>query len=128
MEGCRVRDFLIWALIILLVTIIFLAIIIFPWEFDSEPYIKVPVEVLIKEELGQYNPTTGEFEFINEVEKVLDVIEQQPASGPKITNTERRFLVSRFSYGIIYSVGDDLITIFAVMNLKRKPGYWKSRT
>lgn len=67
-------------------------------------------------------------DFIDEVEKVLDVIEQQPASGTKITNTERRFLVSRFPYGIIYSVEADQIVIFAVMNLRRKPGYWKSRT
>lgn len=67
-------------------------------------------------------------DFIDEVEKVLDVIEQQPASGAKITKTERRFLVSRFPHGIIYSVEEDWITIFAVMNLKRKPGYWKSRT
>jgi len=66
--------------------------------------------------------------FIDEVEKVLDVIEQQPASGTKITKTERRFLVSRFPYGIIYSVEDELITIFAIMNLRRKPGYWESRT
>ena len=67
-------------------------------------------------------------DFIDEVEKVLDVIEQQPASGTNITNTERRFLVSRFPYGIIYSVKEDRITIYAVMNLRRKPGYWKSRT
>ncbi|MDI6400573.1 type II toxin-antitoxin system RelE/ParE family toxin [Balneolaceae bacterium ANBcel3] len=67
-------------------------------------------------------------DFIDQVEKVLDVIEQQPASGTKITKTERRFLVSRFAYGIIYSVEEDQITIFAVMNLRRKPGYWKSRT
>ncbi|WP_340104198.1 type II toxin-antitoxin system RelE/ParE family toxin [Rhodohalobacter sp. 8-1] len=66
--------------------------------------------------------------FIYELEKVLDVIEQQPASGTKITKTERRFLVSRFPYGMIYSVEEDQITIFAVMNLKRKPGYWKTRT
>ncbi|HEX6981616.1 MAG TPA: type II toxin-antitoxin system RelE/ParE family toxin [Balneolaceae bacterium] len=61
--------------------------------------------------------------FIDEIEKVLGVIEQQPSSGTKITGTERRFLVSRFPYGIIYSVDDDLITVFAVMNLRRKPGY-----
>ena len=67
-------------------------------------------------------------DFIDEVEKVLDVIEQQSASGTKITNTERRFLVSRFPYGVIYSVEADQIVILAVMNLKRKPGYWKSRT
>lgn len=66
--------------------------------------------------------------FIKEVETVLDVIEQYPSSGTRITSTERRFLVSRFPYGIIYSVEDDLIKIFAVMNLRQKPGYWKSRT
>ncbi|MBO6524988.1 MAG: type II toxin-antitoxin system RelE/ParE family toxin [Balneolaceae bacterium] len=67
-------------------------------------------------------------DFIDEVEKVLDVIEQYPMLGTKITADERRFLVSRFPYGIIYSVKEDLITIFAVMDLRRKPGYWKSRT
>lgn len=67
-------------------------------------------------------------EFIDEVEKVLDVIGQHPESGSKISNTERRFLVSRFPYGIIYSVDDEMIIIFAVMNLRRKPGYWKTRT
>ena len=49
--------------------------------------------------------------FINEVEKVFDVIEKYPSSGNKITSTERRFLVSRFPFGIIYSVDDDLIKI-----------------
>lgn len=66
--------------------------------------------------------------FIDEVEKVLDVIEQYPSSGTKITPTERRFLVARFPYGIIYSVEDDLIKIFAVMDLRQKPGFWKPRT
>lgn len=67
-------------------------------------------------------------DFIDEVEKVLDVIEQQPASGTKITKTERRFLVSRFPYGIIYSIEEDQIIVLAIMNLRRKPGYWKLRT
>jgi len=66
--------------------------------------------------------------FIDEVENVLEVIEQFPSSGTKITPSERRFLVSRFPYGIVYTVEDELITIFAVMNLRQKPGYWKSRT
>ncbi|MDZ7657650.1 type II toxin-antitoxin system RelE/ParE family toxin [Fodinibius sp.] len=65
--------------------------------------------------------------FIDEVENVLEVIQQYPLSGKKITTTERRFLVSRFPYGIIYTVEDDLITIFAFMNLRQKPGYWESR-
>jgi len=65
--------------------------------------------------------------FIDEVGNVLEVLEQYPSSGTKITSTERRFLVSRFPYGIVYTVDDNLITIFAVMNLRQKPGYWKSR-
>lgn len=66
-------------------------------------------------------------EFIDEIEKVLKVIEQQVSSGTKITETERRFLVSRFPYAIIYRVDNNHITIFAVMNLRRKPDYWKTR-
>jgi plasmid stabilization system protein ParE len=67
-------------------------------------------------------------EFIYEVEKVLDIILQQPFSGRKITSTERRFLTNRFPYGIVYSVENELIKIFAVMDLRRKPSYWKHRT
>ena len=66
-------------------------------------------------------------EFIYEVEKVLDLIRQHPFAGTPITPNERRFLVSRFPYGIIYAVEDDHITIFAVMDLRRKPDYWKHR-
>jgi len=67
-------------------------------------------------------------EFIDEIEKVLEVIESNPGSGTKITATERRFLVSRFPYGVIYTATSDEIIIFAVMDVRRKPGYWKSRT
>lgn len=65
--------------------------------------------------------------FIDEVQNVLEVIGQYPSSGTKITPTERRFLVSRFPYGIVYTVEEDIIKIFAVMNLRQKPGYWESR-
>lgn len=65
--------------------------------------------------------------FIGEVENVLEVIQQYPSSGTKISPTERRFLVSRFPYGIVYTVEDDLITIFAIMNLRQKPDYWEPR-
>ncbi|MEX2586012.1 MAG: type II toxin-antitoxin system RelE/ParE family toxin [Balneolaceae bacterium] len=67
------------------------------------------------------------YEFIDEVEKVLEVIEANPNSGTKITNSERRFLVSRFPYGVIYTAIPNQIFIFAVMDLRRKPGYWTSR-
>ncbi|MEX0663020.1 MAG: type II toxin-antitoxin system RelE/ParE family toxin [Balneolaceae bacterium] len=62
-------------------------------------------------------------EFINEVEKVLEIIGDFPNSGTKITKFERRFLISRFPYGVIYSVKTNQIIIFAIMDLRRKPGY-----
>ena len=67
-------------------------------------------------------------DFIDKVEGVLAVIAKQPFSGTKVTEKEQRFLVSDFPYAIIYSVENDLITIFAAMDLRRKPGYWKYRT
>jgi hypothetical protein len=66
--------------------------------------------------------------FIDEVERVLALIEQQPMAGSIIGVNERRFIVSRFPYGIIYNIKDDQILILAIMNLKRKPHYWSSRT
>ena len=64
-------------------------------------------------------------EFISEVEKVLNLIRQHLFAGIPITSNERRFLGSGFSYGITYTVEDDRITIFAAMDLRRKPDYWK---
>lgn len=67
-------------------------------------------------------------EFIYEVENVLDIIEHNPLAGMKISTNERRFLTNRFPYGIVYSMENNLIKIFAIMDLRRKPGYWKHRT
>src|SRR5699024_997644 len=67
-------------------------------------------------------------EFIYEEENVLEIILQKPLAGMKITSDGRRFLTNRFPYGVFYSVGDELIKIFAVMDLNREPGYWQHRT
>lgn len=56
---------------------------------------------------------------------------QRAADFPKawavLEGEIRRSLVSRFPYGILYSVEADGISIVAVMNLHRKPDYWKQR-
>jgi len=40
----------------------------------------------------------------------------------------RRCLVHRFPYGVIYQVTGEVILIIAVMQLNRKPGYWRGRS
>lgn len=66
-------------------------------------------------------------EFLDEVEKTLALIQSFPDLGTLLTETERRMLLERFPYGIIYTKYKDHIMIYAIMHLKRNSGYWKSR-
>jgi plasmid stabilization system protein ParE len=67
--------------------------------------------------------------FIQEIEKSLHRITQFPKSYTALSKNTRRCLVSRFPYGIIfeYQESENLILIFAIANLHRKPDYWKNR-
>jgi toxin ParE1/3/4 len=40
----------------------------------------------------------------------------------------RRRLLRPFPYAILYTVRNDMVRILAVMNLKRRPGYWIGRS
>lgn len=66
-------------------------------------------------------------EFLDEVEKTLALIQSFPDLGTLLTDTDRRMLVERFPYGVIYTKYEDHVMIYAIMHLKRRPGYWKSR-
>jgi toxin ParE1/3/4 len=66
--------------------------------------------------------------FLNEIDRSCGVIIAHPQSAPMITAPIRRKLLSRFPYALLYSVQHDTIRILAVMNLKRRPGYWVGRS
>ena len=66
-------------------------------------------------------------EFLDEVENVIARIQTHPDSGTLLTDLDRRVLLNRFPFGIIYEVTEDILTIYAVMHLRRNPDYWKSR-
>ena len=66
-------------------------------------------------------------ELLDEVESTLGLIKTYPNLGFPLTDSERRMLVQRFPYGLIYSVQEDRIVVYALMHLHRRPGYWKSR-
>ncbi len=52
-----------------------------------------------------------------------------PELWPEFEKPVRRALLHRFPYGLLYVVEpDDIVIILAVVNLHRKPDYWKSRT
>ena len=65
--------------------------------------------------------------FLNEIERAIHSILEHPEGSPLVAETVRRKLVRRFPYGILYSVRKDGIRILAIMNLKRRPFYWRGR-
>jgi len=65
--------------------------------------------------------------FTLEVEAAIDRILQSPTSWRVVKQDVRRCLTHTFPYGIFYTIEEDFILIVAIMNLHRRPGYWRDR-
>ena len=66
--------------------------------------------------------------FLAEAERCTAAILELPEASPIVTDTIRRRLLRRFPYGLLCRVMPEQVRILAVMNLKRRPGYWIDRT
>ncbi len=66
--------------------------------------------------------------FLAEAERVVQEILRFPESAPEVKPGVRRRLLRRFPYGILYAVREQEIRILAVMNLRRRPFYWRGRS
>ena len=71
-------------------------------------------------------------DFFTELERAYTLIMESPGTWPLWPGLPesigiRRFLLSRFPYGIAYEVSGDAIVVYAVAHLARRPGYWKDR-
>jgi plasmid stabilization system protein ParE len=66
--------------------------------------------------------------FIVEVERCTRAIVEFPLAAPQVLGPIRRRLFDRFPYAILYSASDTDVRILAVMNLRRRPGYWVGRS
>lgn len=67
------------------------------------------------------------YDFSIEVFAAIRNIIRYPTSWPVMEDNVRRCLVSRFPFGIVYSIESGEIFILAVMHLRRHPDYWKNR-
>jgi plasmid stabilization system protein ParE len=65
--------------------------------------------------------------FIEAVADAVQRIQATPTLYQVIEGDFRKCRVLRFPYGIIFQVAYESIYIIAVMNLRRKPGYWRRR-
>ena len=66
-------------------------------------------------------------EFAYEVQKTIQRILEFSTAWQKLDGDIRRCLTNRFPFGVIYYQRDEEIIILAIMQLQRKPNYWKER-
>lgn len=66
-------------------------------------------------------------DFADEIESGIRKILSAPFTWRVIEDDVRRFLVSRFPYGIYYTIEGDAVVIWAVKHLHRDPDYWQQR-
>ena len=67
-------------------------------------------------------------EFANEVYKTIQRVLDFPNAWQPLDGDIRRCLTNRFPFGIIYYQRKSEIVILAIMQLNRKPNYWKERS
>lgn len=65
--------------------------------------------------------------FALEVDHAVAKIVEAPLQWPTGMRGERRFVLARFPYTILYRVREDHIFITAVAHQSRRPGYWRHR-
>lgn len=66
-------------------------------------------------------------EFALEVDAAIGRIKEYPNLWQRLFEGVRRCQLKRFEYGLVYCVRGDVVTIYAVMHLKRRPSYWRKR-
>jgi hypothetical protein len=66
-------------------------------------------------------------DFVDEVDRVSQLLRQRPALGAPAPANTRRFSLRRFPYSIVYLVEPDGITVIALAHHRRRPGYWRRR-
>ncbi|MEO0454550.1 MAG: type II toxin-antitoxin system RelE/ParE family toxin, partial [Verrucomicrobiota bacterium] len=66
--------------------------------------------------------------FLGEVRQASLKISYQPQLFRILEGDIRKCRIRRFPYGVLFRKRIDRIEIIAVMQLNRKPGYWKERS
>ncbi|MDP3645225.1 MAG: type II toxin-antitoxin system RelE/ParE family toxin [Bacteroidota bacterium] len=68
-----------------------------------------------------------DLDFIEEIEKSIQRIQQNPQQFAVVTWQIRMSIVKRFPYGIYFYVAEDIINVFAVFHFSRSPKVLRKR-
>ena len=66
-------------------------------------------------------------DFAEEVERVIELLLENPDLGAAVDGDTRHFVLRRFPFSVIYAVVGELIYVLAVAHGSRGPLYWRSR-
>jgi len=66
-------------------------------------------------------------DFAAEIAQLLESIQQNPEAGQLLNGNLRRRLCNRFPFSIIYRFSETELYVVAVMELHRRPDYWRHR-
>jgi hypothetical protein len=65
--------------------------------------------------------------FADEVRAAVHRILEHPDAWAMLSKNTRRCLTHRFPFGVIYQIAEEEIFILAIMQLNRRPNYWRGR-
>jgi len=75
---------------------------------------------------SEISPELG-VRFYREMERLMREVCARPEWYWQFDPPARRNLSRDFPYAVIYLAKPDYVWIVAVMNMKRRPGYWRER-
>jgi toxin ParE1/3/4 len=83
----------------------------------------------INKEADRYGAISRELEdrFTQAVEHAFQRVRDHPEIGRELVRGERRLLLRRFPYKLIYRPRPQWIFIVALAHHKRREGYWRRR-
>ena len=81
---------------------------------------------LAREWYDAQRPGLGD-EFVQALERVIDLIANLPEAFPEIAVGVRRALLARFPYAIYYRLDSVIIDVIACLHTRRSPSHWRIR-
>jgi plasmid stabilization system protein ParE len=75
----------------------------------------------------EYEVTGLGYRFIDEIERAITILIDQPQIGQAINEQLRSFVLAEFPFSLIYSLNQEMIWIVEVAHQKRLPDYWRER-
>jgi toxin ParE1/3/4 len=65
--------------------------------------------------------------FLDELDRAMDQIGQNPEQYPRHDFGTRRFLLRRFPFVIVFRKAVEGVEVIAIAHSRRRPDYWRER-